>query len=94
MRYTTGEKLSILGNAARGVVRIQRGRSTAGVDARLDSIEQRAAERHEREALALARRLEEARNAAALAKADKDRAAARAAEKTARDLEARLRRYL
>lgn len=106
--YTRGEKVRLawlVTKAAKQSMAGDRDTDTISdrVKAEADRIEARAAERGTREVAALERRLNEARNAAASAKAamrtssGKDRAAARSEmqrhEQTARRVERELRRY-
>jgi len=106
--YTGAEKRRIAWLALKAAKQSMAGdRNTDTIDQRLknemDRIEQRAEDRGQREVQALQRKLSEARNAAATAKATmrassgKDRAAARQQmndhERAARRLERELRRY-
>lgn len=91
VQYTTGEQAARVANAARGCVRIIRGRSTRGIDAADERREARAADRTERDRRAALtaydRALDDvavAKNAERRARGD-DKQAARQAHQNAKD---------
>lgn len=102
IRYTAGEQARRIGLAARGCVRIVRGRSTGRVDNAFDRLEEEAADRTRRDAEALYALQDRARNELAAAKAQertargKDRTAARQAridkERRANNVDRQVRR--
>lgn len=68
IRYTTGEQAARVANAARGCIRIVRGRSTGRIDAADERREQQAADRTRREQDAMYRQLSRAKDDVAEAK--------------------------
>jgi hypothetical protein len=103
-RYTTAEQLTRARLFVKGGRAAQAGRSTAGVDNRLDRLEEKAIDRSEREADAAIGQVDRARSQAAAAKialrtarpADRQtaRQAARTADADLRRAERGARKYL